>query len=161
MIPNDPHLGRLQQKTLVTDFCWVCNHRFRTSTPPGLANREDHHIVPRNAGGSDGPQVSLCDTHHAVVHKIASKAKSKQDFSVFVAGEPEAHRQKLLWLASIIVRAEKTVDEDPNKHFSSPVRLSTQETLMIRRLQGVYPKKSRSDLLKMGLHVLYKSHYPK
>ena len=152
---------KLEQKTLLKDWCWVCGTRFKTSVPPGPANREDHHIVPRNAGGTDGPQVSLCDSHHTVVHKIASRAKTgNNDFISLLAGEPKDQQQKLLWLASVIVRAERQVDQDPNKRFGSSVSLSKQELAMVKRLKSIYPEKTQPEILKLGLYALFRSHFP-
>ncbi len=153
---------KLGQKTLLKEWCWVCNKRFKTSVPPGPANREDHHIVPRNAGGTDGPQVSLCDHHHTVVHKIASRAKTgKNVFTDLLLGEPPDQEQKLLWLASVIVRAERFAQNDPNKRFHSGVSLGPQELAMIQRLKAVYPGKTQPELLVLGLYALFRSHFPK
>ena len=73
----------LTKKQLVSDACWVCGVRFKTSLPPGPATREDHHIIPRNAGGEDGPEVSLCERHHAIAHKIAYTIQGKKDYAGF------------------------------------------------------------------------------
>ena len=149
-------LGRL---TLVSDHCWVCNERFKSSTPPGRANREDHHIFPRNAGGDDGPLVSLCDSDHATAHKIASRLHKKRPIADLATGEPPAQLKKLVWLASCIVKAEKSVEGDSNKFLNNGVSMSKTDTAMMVKLQSVYPKKSRSDLFRAGLALLYRSHF--
>ena len=152
----------LKWDTLLLDSCWICQRRFKTSKPPGPANREDHHIVPRNAGGTDGPQVRLCDSHHAVVHKVAFRLKAKKPYDALLVGEGSIGQtglQRLLWLAHVIARAEASVVDDPNKLLRNGVSLTPLETAMIKRLQTIY-KKSRPEILKIALHRLYRSSFP-
>jgi len=145
--------------SLLFDYCWVCSKRFKTSVPPGPANREDHHMIPQNAGGTDGPQVSLCDSHHTVIHKIASRSKAGKQFKEFLNGEDETSIKKLLWLASLIVKSERLVVGDPNKSFNSGISLSLTDIAMLNKLRKIFPKSSRSDLLKFGLRNLYKKYF--
>lgn len=150
---------RLTRNQLVTDACWVCGERFKTSVPPGRANREDHHIFPRNAGGTDGPLVSLCDSHHGTAHKIASRLHTRSSFQEFLIGEDKPRTSKLLWLAAMIVKAEKSVEGDPNKLLRNGVMLNPIETKMMERLQASFPGKSRSDLFRAGLSLLYQKKF--
>jgi hypothetical protein len=149
----------LEKDTLLLPHCWICEVRFRNSVPPGTASRENHHIFPRNAGGNDGPEVSLCADHHATIHKIALKIQAKKDFKPFLLGETQIRAKRLLWLASMIVKAEKFAEDDPNKLLRNGVQLNSQETAMMKRIQSVYPDKSRSDLFRYGLYLLYRKHF--
>lgn len=139
--------------------CWVCGVRFKTSIPPGPALKEEHHVVPRAFGGTDGPTVLLCDTHHATLHKIANKVKSKADFKILLLGEPKDRQQKLCWLASMVVKSEEAVAGDPNKLLRNTVMLTPLETQMMNKLQALYSEKNRSDLFRLGLSLLYKKHF--
>lgn len=57
--PNPPLTG-----TIVLDGCWVC----------GLGSSlEEHHIVPRTYGGSNGPTVTLCGICHTAIHNLSFK----------------------------------------------------------------------------------------
>lgn len=150
---------KLERNTLMLDFCWVCKLRFKTSKPPGPAMREDHHIFPRNAGGNDGPLVSLCDSHHSCLHKIANRIHTKKPFSDHLIGEQKESIPKLVWLAHMVVKAEQSVEGDPNKLLRNGVMLNAVETQMMKRLQSVYVGKSRSDIFKAGLYLLYKRHF--
>ena len=149
----------LERTTLMFPYCWVCEVRFKSSTPAGIANREDHHIFPRNAGGDDGPLVSLCDSHHSCLHKIASRMHSKKPFKAFLIGETQQTAKKLCWLASMVVKAEASVESDPNKLLRNGVTLNQAETEMMKRLQAVYPTKSRNDLFRAGLYLLFRKHF--
>lgn len=152
-------LPGLSKKTLISDACWVCGERFKTSVPPGRANREDHHIVPRNAGGTDGPEVSLCDSHHATVHKLAPRLKNRRKYQDLLIGEGTQEMKKLLWLASIIVRSEALVVDDPNKLLRNGVMLNSAETAMMSKLQSMHKGATRSDIFKRALRVLYKQYF--
>lgn len=146
-----PQLGR---NTLMGPACWVCGTRFKSSTPPGPAVRNDHHIFPVNAGGEDGPLVSLCVTHHNVLHEIAKRLQSKSDFRNLLAGEATTHYKKLIWLAQCVVRAEAEFDADPNKHLGVSFKLSTEEVAALDALRKHYGNVSRKDLVLMGLKGL-------
>ena len=146
----------LTKSSLLFDYCYICKGRFKTSVPPGVLNREDHHIFPRNAGGTDGPEVSLCSEHHGTIHKIANRLKAKKPYADLLVGESEI--QKLLWLASCIVKAELATADDPNKSYRNGLSLSKQELEIIKRLQKIYPGKSRQDILKQALLYFFRQH---
>ncbi len=148
----------LSRTALLKDYCWVCNERFKTSSPPGLANRQDHHIFPRNAGGDDGPLVSLCDRDHSTVHKLAERLHRKGPVKDLLFGVPDPDK-RLCWLAACIVKAEKLVANDPNKLLRSSIQLTRQEAVLVNRLKTVYPTKSKEDIFKLGIVYLYKKHF--
>jgi hypothetical protein len=153
-----PVLGR---KTLILPWCWVCEQRFKGSVPPGPANREDHHIFPRNAGGTDGPLVSLCDSDHSNVHNIAKRIQSKRPFNDILVGKPPEQIKRLVWLASMVVKAEQSVEGDENKRLRNSVSLSKAEIRMMKRLQSIYTNMDRSEIFSLALRRLYSSHFGK
>jgi hypothetical protein len=148
----------LGRNTLMLQYCWVCELRFKNSIPAGPANREDHHIFPRNAGGDDGPLVSLCSEHHTCLHKVANRLHSKKRFDELMVGETKTQAQKLLWLAAQVVKAERLVADDPNKLLSNSLQLTQDETAMVVRLQKMTGK-TRSEVLRAGLRVLYRQYF--
>jgi len=139
--------------------CFVCGVRFKTSIPAGPANVEEHHVMPRNAGGTDGPLVRLCDSHHTLLHKVAERLHRKAVFTDLMVGEQPSSIPKIMWLAAAVVRSEKAVENDPNKHVQNSVRLSQEDLHMLKRLQGIYKGKGRSELLRAGLFLLYRRHF--
>ncbi len=149
----------LKKDTLKGPACWVCGARFKTSVPPGPANKENHHVFPRNAGGTDGPEVSLCSVHHADIHAIALRIHSKKSFNDILIGSTPERSKKLLWLASMIVKAENFAEGDPNKMLRNGVQLNPVEVLLMQKLQKLTGK-SRSDLFRAGFHLLYKKYFP-
>jgi hypothetical protein len=140
--------------------CWVCEVRFNTADPPGPANEERHHIIPRQAGGTDGPQVSLCDVHHTKLHKIALRLKSKKPYFEFLVGESDPRKQKLLWLASRVYNAFELTSGDPNKKVAVVLALDSKSQAMIDKLKKVYPNlRSREAILNLALTSLYNKHF--
>ena len=148
----------IARESLLFDWCWVCGVRFKGSNPPGPANREEHHICPRNAGGTDGPLVSLCDTHHATLHKIAERIHRHADISDLLFGENKERATKLAWLASMVVKSEQATADDPNKLLRNSVQLTQDETIMVQRLQSM-TRGTRSEVLRAGLRLLYKQYF--
>lgn len=147
-------------ESLVLDYCYVCGTRFTDVRPPGTANREEHHIIPRQAGGADGPTVSLCDGHHAVLHKIASRMSSGKPHFDLVTGESDANKQKLYWLASRVYNAFQLVKNDPNKKVMVIMTLDRKQQTVIDQLSKIYPRaKSREAVLTLALESLYKKHF--
>ena len=140
------------------ESCWVCGVRFTTSNPPGPALMEEHHIVPRAFGGVDGPVALICDSHHAALHKIATRIKSRKSYLDLVPTATPAMLKKLAWLATAVVRAEKEVGNDPNKQVLIGLKLSRYQQQVVRRLQSVYGG-SQSSILERGLVALFQKTF--
>jgi hypothetical protein len=138
--------------------CWVCGRRFSDSG--GSEQREEHHIVPRQAGGTDGPQVSLCDTHHTKVHRIEERMAASKPFFDFLQGEGPEQQKKLIWLATRARNAFALTDDDPNKLKFAQVTIDARKHMMIQKLKKVYPKaRSREAILTLALESLYRKHF--
>jgi hypothetical protein len=142
--------------------CWVCERRFICSNPPGIVTRNEHHIVPKAAGGVDGPQVSLCSDHHDSLHKIALRMAAKKPYFDLVNQETDAQKKKLYWLATVVHNAFAATKDDPNKKAIATVELDRRQQDMVAQLMGVYPKaKSREALLALALEALFSKHFSK
>lgn len=145
---------------IVLPHCWVCGARFTDSNPPGPANKEVHHIIPRQAGGTDGPTVTLCDGHHAKLHKIASCMSSGKPHFDLVTDEGPEQKKRLYWLASRVYNAFQLVKDDPNKLVMVIMTLDQKQQHMIETLRKIYPKaKSREALLNYALENLWRKHF--
>lgn len=149
---------KLGRGDLMFPHCWVCGRRFKSSVPPGPANREDHHICPRNAGGTDGPLVSLCDSHHTGLHKIAERLHRKASYTDLLVGESKSMQQRLMWLAVQVVKSEQQGDTDPDRRFGSSLSLSAQEIQMMKRIQSVTGK-TREEVFRAGLILVYQKFF--
>jgi hypothetical protein len=146
--------------SITLPYCWICEQRFVDSVPPGPMLREEHHIIPRKAGGEDGPLVSLCDSHHAKLHKIANRLSSKKPYFDLLHGESPERQKKLLWLASRVFNAFEATRDDPNKAVSVLLTLDKGMQAKFDLLRKVYPQlKSREALVIFAINSLYQKHF--
>lgn len=143
-------------KSIIQDHCWVCGQRFTTATPPGKANEERHHILPRAFGGTDGPVVSLCDSCHSKVHKL-SYDPSK--VPVLCKGYPLESINKLQYLCSIIYKAKRLLEQDPNKLLPMTFKITKGDAEKLDRLKSVLNVKSRAAVYAVALNRLYHQHF--
>jgi len=144
------------------DHCWICERRFTDASPPGPENREEHHIVPRQAGGVNGPTVSLCERHHGILHKIAMTLNSKnpKPYTHLIADLNADQQKKILYLATTAANAFKLTKDDPNKKRVVVLTLNPKLDAMIKALQTCYPQlRSREQILHLALENLYNRHF--
>jgi hypothetical protein len=152
----------MHPKSIVLDHCWVCGVRFTDALPPGPELREDHHVIPRRAGGEDGPTCSVCERHHGILHKIANHLSSGKPYFHLIEGHTTEQKKKLYWLASRVYNAFQAVSGDPNKQVVAMIVLSRQEQEMIDVLKKIYPKlRSRESVINFAVQSLYKRHIAK
>jgi hypothetical protein len=139
-------------KTIALDHCWVCATRFIG----GQAMKEEHHMVPRAYGGLNGPTVTLCDTHHTLVHKVAKQFGSHHPLIIHLS---DHERTKVESLALIIVNAELKTKGDPNKAASVIVELSGHQKAMVDRLKQVVNVQSREAVIHLAVSRLYSQYF--
>jgi len=82
---------------------------------------------------------------------------AKKPFADILIGRSPEQARKLVWLGSKAYEAEKLMGDDSNKKLQNSVRLSQADIEMIKRLQTVFPKASRNDILVLALRFLYQS----
>ncbi len=146
--------------SIILPHCWICGVRFTDSIPPGPASKERHHIIPRKAGGVDGPTVDVCDDHHGRLHKIALRLSSKKPYFELVINESPESKQKLMWLAVQVYNAFEFAKGDPNKKVGVMLNLDLNQQHMIDRLKKIYPTlKSRESIMALALQSLYSRHF--
>lgn len=143
-------------KSQILDHCWVCGIRFTDSNPPGSANKELHHVVPRAFGGLDGPIVSLCDSCHSKVHKLTAK---NIDYSILNGLDKQA-QSKLQYLASVIKSAGLMANSDVNKLFPISFKITRKESEVLDKLKIRYSLSSRAAVYKLALQKLVQSIAP-
>jgi hypothetical protein len=146
----------LVQKLTILDHCWVCTMKFGTSL-----KKEDHHIIPRAYGGVDGPQVSLCDSHHTAVHEIALRLYSKRSHFELLTTDPEINK-KLLYLATVAYNARIATENDPNKRQMILLTPTKEALRQLDKLKTVYGNRvSRQTLIERAIKNLYDKHFIK
>ena len=143
-------------KSMILDHCWICGAKF---APKGPAQEEQHHIVPRAYGGSDGPVVSLCDTCHTRLHKAALAIESNNPVFQFTTGLNQDQIQKLLYLSTCVVNAKLATKNDPNKRSVVVLQFTGKETEQLDALKKVLGAKSRMAVIKAAIFALYNKHF--
>lgn len=119
------------------------------------------YVIPKAYGGTDGPLVSLCETHHGKLHKIALCLENGSPHFQLVQTETDAEKQKLYWLATCVYNAKMATKKDPNKTSLVMMRLKGPQVRMIDKLKKVYPQaKSREAVLALALQALYQRAFP-
>lgn len=148
-------------RSLVLPHCWVCGSRFNDlQENAGPAMREEHHVIPRAYGGEDGPTVSLCDLHHATLHKIAVCMKTSKPYHQYTLKHSVSQKKKLIFLASKVYEAEQLTRNDPNKRTMLTLSLDGEMTKMIDDLKTVLPGvKSREAVARSALIALWNRHF--
>jgi len=128
--------------------------------PPGPMVRHVHHMVPRAYGGVDGPTITLCDSDHNTLHKIAVALKANKSYYTHLQGADSEQRRKLVYLANIVYNAELETRNDPNKSASAMVTLTARHKFMVDKLKKVYPShRSREAVLLIALEKLFNQHF--
>lgn len=134
-------------------YCWVCEITF------DHAHKEHrHHIIPQAYGGVDGPQVSLCDSHHSSLHFIALRLYAKKPFNELLTHQPSQDK-RLIWLATCVYQARILVENDPNKRQVIVFNPKKETLNQLKELKRVYGKASRESLIEIAISRLYHQHF--
>lgn len=146
-------------KSLRLPHCWVCGLQFSDSGGPSENLRHEHHIIPRAAGGIDGPTVSLCDTHHQLLHKVAVRLIDGKEYFDLLTRDVERDK-KLLFLASRVQVAMDAVKNDPNKRVLMPLSF---EAPLVQKLAAIADmhRLSRANTLKLLIEQEYQRIFPR
>lgn len=140
-------------QTLLLDYCWICRSKFGHSV-----KREDHHVIPRAYGGTDGPQVSLCDSHHSALDLIAKRLYGKKPFTDLLTGDAEQDK-KLLWLASVVCNARILTEGDLNKKQILVLSPKKETFDKLKQLKKVYGNFSREKMIEFAIDKLFNQHF--
>jgi hypothetical protein len=131
-------------QSIILDNCWVCSQRH------GL---NDHHVIPQAYGGVDGPQVTLCASHHTLIHTVALQKKAAW---ATACGESHTHEQtqKLLQLVAIIAKARAAT-----RHLAKPLQIqhkfTTERGVKIRELKIMLRCSSLAGTLDSLVDLVY------
>lgn len=110
-------------------------------------------MVPRAYGGADGPQISLCDSHHNMMHKIALALITKSNYFKYLSGSKEQDKRSL-YLAATIQKSHALYSKDPNKRITVVSSFSSEEMKTIAALKKVLGLKSQSSVVRHAVQLL-------
>ena len=134
------------------EVCWICGSRLNTADPPGAASCEDHHVVPRAYGGSNGPLVSLCASCHSKLHRLAC---SNPPYNVAGITKTELEGQKLDYLARVAYNSRIAVSQDLNKKTIIMFKVSQAEAIMADRLKVLFNVTNRADVYRKAVQLIF------
>lgn len=141
-------------ETIDQPTCWVCSKTFFPEGEDASVIRNDHHVIPRAFGGSDGPTVPLCSADHDLLHLIAQKVTSgkMQEAQALLNRVPIAHRERLLYLTTRVVIAYNALNDDPNKQKVVTLRLTGQLSERLDRLASFFSCSREKVLIRLIDH---------
>lgn len=138
-------------ETIDQPFCWACQKRFYPEGDDPSVIRNDHHVIPRAYGGTDGPTVALCSADHDLLHLIAQKIISGKapEAQALLNRVPLSSQKRISYLASRVVIAYNALNDDPNKSKSITLRMSGAVSTQLDRLAGFYSCSREKVLLRL------------
>ena len=140
--------------------CWICNKtlaKYGGGDPSLLQNI--HHVIPRAYGGADGPTVSLDTAHHDLLHLVAVRMMTGQQFDTLLVGLDKTSKERLLYLSTRVVVAAQYVEGDPNKRVITHFSLNKSENDVFTQLADFHGL-SKVSLLKKLLAQEYRRCFP-
>lgn len=105
LVPNNPSTS------------WCCRLKWGSSCV-----KHEHHVVPRAFGGSDGPVVCICTSHHDLLHRVARLMVSETDYAMLLSDLPLGVRNRVVGLAVRAALSEILFQEHPHRRV--PVHLT-------------------------------------
>lgn len=131
--------------------CVICN---------SLDGAHEHHVVPQSYGGTYGPKVVLCGTHHTVIHDIALKPLDQQYGLILgTASVPKDKAQFVFDMTQTIAKSKQTFRMQRIPAIIS-VTLSRQHSAKLRELQKVLGASNQAAAVEACIDNTYKAAFP-
>ncbi len=112
----------------------------------------EHHVVPRAYGGLNGPTVTICGTHHTLIHDLALKKTAERE--KLLSRLPEAQQPRIKELVDIIRRA-RVASKDYKRPLTMQLVLDAGTASKLRRLKRALGAKSLQQTLIHSILVVY------
>jgi hypothetical protein len=141
--------------TLKLDTCWCCTSKF---------SLHDHHVVPREHGGNNGPTVTICASCHNIVHRIASRIVTLKSDAPITELRPLQTSgydvKKLGYLIGVIVRSQQTLKKlgPQPKKLGLVVKLDDEQRRKFLQLKKTLGKTNHA-LVVQALDELYRKTF--
>lgn len=127
--------------------CWAC----------GVSESiHEHHIIPRSAGGINGPTVDLCAVCHNAVHK------PQEEDSAFMDEDEHAiiTLAKREWLRNIIIDSIVSTKSDVNRPMTFSDRFPPLTSRQLRDLAAGL-EKPQNQIVRMAIAHLHNTYFRK
>lgn len=153
--PLDPPL----LATAVLDYCWVCKIK---DVP-----FDEHHVVPEAYGGEDGPQITLCGSHHTLVHNLGlfqlKQLTSSSEESTIEEADSKAlqalnaqGQQRAVYLANVIASAGFAVVSDVNKTIKYAGVFTAEQNRKLNAIKQSLGVRSKHTAIVMCINRMHK-----
>ena len=131
--------------------CFICNSK---------EGAHEHHVVPQAYGGTNGPRVVLCGTHHTLIHDIALQPLDQQ-LGLIIASPsvPISMRAIVLQITSTITKA-KTVFREQRIAAQISAKLDRPTSAMVRELQAVHGFPNQGATIQACIQLMYNQTFP-
>jgi hypothetical protein len=143
--PNYYTSRRFKLKSIILPHCWICQ---------GKDGLNDHHVIPQAYGGVDGPQVTLCATHHTLIHAVALKVKAIRDHLIITHTSNKEQQGKLSQLIELIARA-RAATKSMEKPMMVQHKFNKERSRKLKDLKYLLGRKSIADTLDACIDTLH------
>jgi hypothetical protein len=75
---------------------------------------DSHHVLPRSKGGTEGPEVDLCQDCHRLIHTCAKAMKRGKSPDLMLAELDEEARGRAMGLIQVILMGDLHQPTNPN-----------------------------------------------
>jgi len=106
---------------------------------------DEHHVIPREFGGKDGPTVRIDPAIHQAIHRYC---RNKRKLASFLASYPENVRARIQVLVTAIIEAESNLERA--RSYTLTLELTEEEYKKLTRLA----KDNRSTETKIAKTLL-------
>lgn len=150
----------IQQFDKQLSFCWICQNTLSDSGGEPHYVRNQHHVIPQAYGGVDGPQVSLCSSHHDLLHFIALRLIVGNGYDDLTRGLSAAEFQRIMYLASRIRLASDYSKNDPNKRVIVAFKLTNKLNRQLSEI-AKFKKRSKEDIIRTLIEESHRHLFPR
>lgn len=145
--------------TIKLDYCWVTGD---------VASLHEHHIIPRECGGENGPTVTLSSDTHTIVHRVAEAylTKPQPEHARYLRhyardlpptlNHAEALR-KIDALARVIVQSTQLTKADPNRRKGYQFKLTAEDDRLVQELKTVFSVTSKEEAILRAIRYSHAS----
>lgn len=132
-------------QSIILDCCWVCS---------GKDGLNDHHVIPQAYGGVDGPQVTLCATHHTFIHTVALKKPSIREHMIREHTNLADCQHKLTTLVELIAKA-RAATKGMEKPMMVQHKFNTERSRKLKELKYLLGRSSIASTLDACVDLLH------
>lgn len=129
----------------VNGGCWICSEL--------KSSFNDHHIIPRNAGGTNGPQVHICSACHDAIHHASQLKLTSEDYSLRNDAKQRwitlESKTRSAFLINLIINSESHAKKSENKSIVLTVRLTGKDNKKLEYLSKRMKLSKQETLIKL------------